>query len=132
MCSDNTPAVTLCSWDLEAEYLDDDYLTGTVPVLFAEDPVAAETAVRNNPDQLKKDLERLQKMFFLPESVDKLQAIKIIKKPRLGDSSYDWKEANLERLFEAPTVTRKKTGLYILLITDSCNTHCRITIFLIL
>ena len=93
--------MTLGSWDLEAQYLDDEYLSGTMPVLYADDPDTAEAAMALNPVQLKKDIEKLQKVFFLPESLDKEEALGVIRKPRMGAASFDWKDANLERIFEA-------------------------------
>jgi len=35
---DNIPAILLGEWDLSAEYFDEDFLSGIMPVLFARDP----------------------------------------------------------------------------------------------
>ena len=77
-----------------------------MPVLFADDPDAAEAAFALNPNQLKKDIEKMQKAFFLPETLSKEEALGVIRKPRMGAASFDWKDANLERIFEAPPATR--------------------------
>jgi hypothetical protein len=37
---------------------------------------------------------------LVPETVDLEAAYKIVKNPRLGEAKYDFKETNLDRLFE--------------------------------
>ena len=94
--------MVLFSWELEADYQDEEYISGLIPVLFAEDPAAAETALGLYPSAMKKDLEGLQKQFFIQEELELSEAAAIVKKPRPGDALFIWKQQNLERLFEVP------------------------------
>jgi hypothetical protein len=52
---------------LVADLLDDDLLDGVMPVLFAEDPKRAEEGLVTNLDTTRKDLERLARVYFVPE-----------------------------------------------------------------
>jgi hypothetical protein len=74
-----------------------------MPVLFARDPKAAESGIRNNPETAMKDLDKLNRIFFIPESVELQAALKIVKRARLGDVDYVFKRKNLERIFEPDT-----------------------------
>jgi hypothetical protein len=100
---DNIPAILLGEWDLSAEYFDEDFLSGIMPVLFARDPKAAESGIRSNPETAMKDLDKLNRIFFIPESVELPAAQKIVKRARLGDVDYVFKRKNLERVFEPET-----------------------------
>ena len=90
----------MCQWDVEADYLDDDYLTGLMPVLFSEEPAASEQALKDDPGLLMKGVESLQRGFFIPEHLALEEAHKLIKKPKAGDVDYAWRSRNLERLFD--------------------------------
>jgi len=92
--------VVLAEWELKAEYFEEDFLYGISPVLFATDPKASEEGIRANTETVKKDLDRLNRIFFVPESVELNAALKIVKKARLGDVDYVFKRKNLDRLFE--------------------------------
>ena len=105
---DNTPTVVLGEWELQAEYFEDDFLSGVSPVLFANDPQASEAAIRANPEIAKKDLDRLNRCFFVPESVELDAALKIVKKARLGDVDYVFKCKNQDRLFEPVSFNKGK------------------------
>jgi hypothetical protein len=96
---DNIPAVVLNQWETTADYLDDDLLDGVMPVLFADDVRAAEAAILEAPLTAKRDLERLAKVYFVPETLDLNQAEAIVRKPRLGEVIFWFKNLNLERLF---------------------------------
>ncbi len=107
---DNTPTVVLAEWELKADYFEEDFLYGISPVLFATDPKASEDSIRANTETVKKDLDRLNRIFFVPESVELNAALKIVKKARLGDVDYVFKRKNLDRLFEPvsfPTGTQR-------------------------
>ena len=107
---DNTPTVVLAEWELKADYFEEDFLYGISPVLFATDPKASEDGIRANTETVKKDLDRLNRIFFVPESVELNAALKIVKKARLGDVDYVFKRKNLDRLFEPvsfPTGTQR-------------------------
>jgi hypothetical protein len=103
MPRDNVPCVLLSQWDLEAEYFDKDFMSGVMPVLFAEDPKAAELAILADEYTAVKDLDRVNRSFFIPESIDLEAAIQVVRKPRLGEADYLFKMENLDRLFEPPS-----------------------------
>ena len=107
---DNVPVIILCTWDLEAEYLDEDYLSGLLPVLFADNVAAAEKSLLANKTATTRDLERLNRIFFVPETVGLEDALKIVKKARAGEGDYIFKNRNLDRLFTVP-LPRTDTGL---------------------
>jgi len=90
----------LCQWDAEADYLDDDYLTGLMPVLFSEEPATSEQALKDDPALLKKGVESLQRAYFIPEHLALDKAVKLVKKPKTGEVDYAWRSRNLERLFD--------------------------------
>ncbi len=62
---------------LEAVLFEDDYIKGIMPVLFAENPEAALAAMTANPDLARKDVCKLQKLFFAPESLSPAEAIQV-------------------------------------------------------
>jgi hypothetical protein len=64
---------------LDTEYLDDDFVSGVMPVLFAADIAAARQAMSVNITPLRKDLDKINRMFFTPESVDLEGAYSIIR-----------------------------------------------------
>jgi hypothetical protein len=98
--------VVLGEWELQAEYFEDDFLSGVFPVLFANDLQASEAAIRANPEIANKDLDWLNRCFFVPDSVKLDAALKIVKKARLGDVDYVFKCKNLDRLFEPVSFAR--------------------------
>ena len=100
--------MVLGEWELHADYFEDDFLSGVSPVLFANDPQASEAAIKANPEIAKKDLDRLNRCFFVPESVELEAALKIVKKARLGDVDYVFKRKNLDRLFEPVSFNKGK------------------------
>jgi len=99
---DNVPSVLLGEWEVEADYLDDDFSSGLLPVLFAEDPDASNSGLLSDPDNTRKDLERLNRVFFIPETVSLEEAFRIVNKPRLGDVDYYFRSLNLDRVFAHP------------------------------
>ena len=105
------PCVLLSQWELEADYFAQDFMSGIIPVLFAEDPKAAELAILADEYTAMKDLDRINRSFFIPESIDLEAAFKVVKKPRLGDAEYLFKTENLDRLFEQPP---PRKGIYLM------------------
>ena len=77
MCRDNIPTVRLQQFDLDAEFLDDDDMRGIKPSLYADSPGDAEAALLANPDQARRDVMRLQRIFFAPESISGIAAIQV-------------------------------------------------------
>jgi hypothetical protein len=96
---DNVPTIVLNQWEITADYLEDDLLDGVMPVLFADDVKAAEAAISEAPLTAKRDLERLAKMYFIPETLDLTQAEAVVRKPHLGEVIFWYKNLNLKRLF---------------------------------
>jgi hypothetical protein len=93
---DNVPVVVLCHWCLEADYLEEEYLSGLLPVLFANDAKSAERGIRENPTNTMRDLDRLARVFFSPETVGAEAAV--VKKSRAGEADFIFKNKNLDRL----------------------------------
>jgi len=112
MCRDNMPVILLASWDIEADMQDSDILSGVVPVLFSECPPASEAALRADQTTALKDIEALNRVYFIPELVDLDEAMKIVKKPRLGECDYVFKARNLERLLHPPTLQQSGQGTH--------------------
>ncbi len=71
-----------------------------MPVLFARDPRAAVAGIKANPETAMKDLDKLNRIFFIPESVELDGALKTVKRARLGDVDFVFKRKNLDRVFE--------------------------------
>ena len=88
-------------WSMESEYLDDDVLSGVLPTLYSDEPETSEQALLADQIRAKKDLESLNRVFFVPETVTLDMALKVVKKPRIGDADFSFKARNLERLQEA-------------------------------
>ena len=85
-----------------------------MPVLFANDPKAAEEGMMDNIATARKDLDKINWAFFVPESLDIEEAAKVAKKLRLGDAEFLFKDWNLERLFETSVPTSAYTGEWCL------------------
>ncbi len=83
-----------------------------MPVLFANDPKAAEEGMMDNIATARKDLDKINRAFFVPENLDMEEATKVAKKPRLGDAEFLFKDWNLERLFETSVPTSAYTGIW--------------------
>jgi hypothetical protein len=98
MFRDNILAILLAEWELSTEYFDEDFMSGIMPVLFARDPRAAKAGIKANPETVKKDLDKLNRIFFIPESVELDGALKIVKRARLED--FVFKRKNLDRIFK--------------------------------
>jgi len=81
-----------------ADLFEGDYLHGMVPILFAEDPEAAESAFTGDPATARKDVDRMQRLFFQPEHVSSAEALGVVRKPVIGKAEYLWRLANLEAL----------------------------------
>jgi hypothetical protein len=69
MRRDNIPTVSLQNLQLEATFFEDGPVTGIKPVLFADDPVAATEAMLANMELAQRDVIKLQKVLFSPESI---------------------------------------------------------------
>jgi hypothetical protein len=47
-----------------------------------------------------KDLDKLNRIFFIPESVELTAALKIVKRSRLGDVDFVFKRKKIDRTFD--------------------------------
>jgi hypothetical protein len=128
LCRDNIPAILLAEWDLSTEYFDEDFLSGIMPVLFARDPRAAEAGIKANPETAMKDLDKLNRIFFIPESVELDGALKIVKRARLGDVDFVFKRKNLDRVFEPEPFIQGKTKKFKFKNLTIIHTHILRTI----
>jgi hypothetical protein len=115
---DIIPAIILAEWELSTKYFDEDFMSGVMPVLFARDPRAAEAGIKANPETAMKDLDKLNRIFFIPESVELSAALKIVKRARLGDVDFIFKRKNLDRNFNPDGFIQGKNifSIYIKLI----------------
>jgi hypothetical protein len=82
LCRDNVPTIALTAWNVEAKLFNGDDTAGPVPTFFTDEIEAAKEAMMDNPRRLHQDLQRLMKMFIMPETVSLEEALAIIKKPR--------------------------------------------------
>jgi len=53
-----------------------------VPTCFAEDVEAAKSAVEANPTAAHRDVNKIQRVFFMAETINLKDAISLVKKPR--------------------------------------------------
>jgi hypothetical protein len=54
-----------------------------MPVLFANDPKAAEEGMLDNIATARKDLDKNNRAFFVPENLDIEEAAKVAKKTKI-------------------------------------------------
>ena len=110
---DNTPVVDLGSHPLKADYFDDDVLSGVLPTLYSDDPAISEAAILADPVRTRKDIESLNRSFFIPETISLVEAIKVVKRPRAGEADFPFKMRNLERLFDTSSAQPRAQGIYL-------------------
>jgi len=97
-------------WPLSAEYLDEEILSGLMPTLYSEEPATSEAALLADPIRAQKDVEALNRVFFIPEVVQLEEALKIVRKPRPGEADFAFKASNLERVFELSAFQLREQG----------------------
>jgi len=97
-------------WPLSAEYLDEEFLSGLMPTLYSEEPASSEAALLADPIRAQKDVEALNRVFFIPEVVQLEDALKIVRKPRPGEADFAFKASNLERVFELSAIQLREQG----------------------
>jgi hypothetical protein len=79
---DNIPAICLGQWALNTELFDGDEQAGPVPTLFAEDKEGAMEGLIRSSNRAHADIQKLARVFFMPEVVNLDEALSIVKKPR--------------------------------------------------
>lgn len=62
-------------WDGEA-------MAGPTPTFFANNPITATEAVSKVPEKAQWDLQKIARVFCMPETITLDAAVKIVKKPR--------------------------------------------------
>ena len=83
---------------METTLFDGEILAGPVPTLFSDEEDATLTAIEADPCKAHWDLTKIVKTLFMPESVDILDAVDILKKPREGSAVFSFKRPRLTRL----------------------------------
>jgi hypothetical protein len=76
------PTIAVASWPAETRLFSGDDTAGPIPTLFSEDIEAAREAITENLIRAHSDLQRLMKIFIMPETIDMEEAIAMVKKPR--------------------------------------------------
>jgi hypothetical protein len=76
------PTINLKKFHLNAALFHGEAAAGPVPALFSEEAEAAKEALASNPQKAHQDVQRLNKIFFMPEHVDTEEATNLVKKPR--------------------------------------------------
>ena len=69
-------------WDLECEVFDGEKAAGPVPTLFSPNPGESLQALEDDPGKAHKDLQRMAKMFIMPEYVGAEEAMLLVRKHR--------------------------------------------------
>ena len=80
---DNIPTVRLQDVPLAADLFEDDVIHGVKPILFAEDPAAATEAMLANLELAQRDVVKLQKILFAPESISPAAAVQVPRNSKL-------------------------------------------------
>ena len=76
------PTIHINTWPLSATLFDEEVAGGVVPVLFATDEAAALDSITSDPAKAHWDVNKLNKVFFISESINLKEALALIKKPR--------------------------------------------------
>ena len=61
---------------------DNDILGRPVPTLFGDDDDTILAAIQSDPSKAHWDLNKIARIFLMPESLDLQEAIQFLKKPR--------------------------------------------------
>ena len=80
--SDYVPTIYINTWLLLATLFDGEIAGRAVPTLFASDEVAALDSISSDPAKAYWDVNKLNKVFFITESITLKEALALIKKPR--------------------------------------------------
>ena len=76
------PTIDINTWPLSATLFDGEVAGGVVPVLFATDEAAALDSISSDLAKAHWDVNKLNKVFFISESINLKEALALIKKPR--------------------------------------------------
>ena len=76
------PTIHINTWPLSATLFDGEVAGGVVPVLFVTDEAAALDSITSDLAKAHWDVNKLNKVFFISESINLKEALALIKKPR--------------------------------------------------
>ena len=76
------PTIHINTWPLSATLFDGEVAGGVVPVLFATDEAAALDSISSDLAKAHWDVNKLNKVFFISESINLKEALALIKKLR--------------------------------------------------
>ena len=76
------PTIHINTWPLSATLFDGEVAGGVVPVLFATDEAAALDSITSDLAKAHWDVNKLNKVFFISESINLKEVLALIKKPR--------------------------------------------------
>ena len=76
------PTIHINTWPLSATLFNGEVAGGVVPVLFATDEAAALDSITSDLAKAHWDVNKLNKVFFISESINLKEALALIKKPR--------------------------------------------------
>ena len=67
---------------LAANLFEGEVMGGLIPTLFADDPAAAELAIKAHASKAHWDINKLAKVFMVLEDISLKDAAGVLKKPR--------------------------------------------------
>jgi hypothetical protein len=79
---DNVPTVLLGAWPINAQMFDGEDAAGPVATLFCDEADAAKEGLLTNLQRAHADIQKLVRVFFMPETIDLDEALALVKKPR--------------------------------------------------
>jgi hypothetical protein len=79
---DNVPTIAAANWPAESKLFEGESTAGPVPIMFADDIESSRSAIEANVRRGHQDLQRMMRMFLMPENILLEEALAIAKKPR--------------------------------------------------
>ena len=76
------PVIMLDAKSLAANLFEGEVMGGLIPTLFADDPAAAELAIKAHASKAHWDINKLAKVFMVLEDISLRDAAGVLKKPR--------------------------------------------------
>jgi hypothetical protein len=84
------------------------FLSGPVPVLFADDPAASLAALGSDTARPIYDLNRIYRTLLQGETVSVAEALEITRNPREGEAVFPFKKANKSSKKSTPAAKKQK------------------------
>jgi hypothetical protein len=76
------PTIAAATWPVECKLFEGENTAGPVPTMFADDIESSRSAIEANSRRGHQDLQRMMRMFLMPENILLEEAQAITKKPR--------------------------------------------------